>query len=309
MDFSKVKTIPIKNRKHKVNISCLGNVPEGVSFADFYDSLPDILGAHDIKKVSKAVARASREGHEVILAMGAHPVKCGLSRIIIDLMESGILTCIALNGAGSLHDFELSYIGETSEDVTRTLQDGSFGMVEETGKILNEAMESGLKENRGAGESTGNFILNSGFNYSDISVQAAGARLGIDVTVHIAIGTDTIHVHPKADGGVLGKATFIDLKKFTDHIAKLEGGVYINLGSAVMLPEVFLKVLSAVRNMGHKVYNFTTVNMDMNHHYRPTENVLKRPEVTGAQAFNLIGQHEIMLPLLASSIMIEKERL
>ena len=309
MDFSKIKTISIKNRKHKVNVSRLGNVPGGESFADFYDSLPGILGAEDIKLIARAIARASSEGNEVILAMGAHPIKCGLSRIIIDLMESGTLTCIALNGAGSLHDFELSYTGETSEDVARTLRDGSFGMVEETGKMLNEAMESGAGENIGAGESVGRFISNSGFAYNDISIQAAGVRLGVDITVHIAIGTDTIHVHPQADGAVLGKATFIDLKKFTDHIARLEGGVYINLGSAVVLPEVFLKALSAVRNMGHKVYNFTAVNMDMHHQYRPSENVLKRPGLTGAQAFNLIGQHEIMLPLLASSIILEKERL
>ena len=309
MDFSKIKTISIKKRKHKVNVSRLGNVPGGEAFADFYDSLPGILGAEDIKLTARAIARASQEGKEVILAMGAHPIKCGLSRIIIDLMDNGVLTCVALNGAGSLHDFELSYIGETSEDVARTLQDGSFGMVEETGKMLNEAMESGIRENIGAGESVGKFIYNSGFVYKDISIQAAGGRLGIDVTVHIAIGTDTIHVHPQADGAVLGKATFIDLKKYTGHIAQLEGGVYINLGSAVVLPEVFLKALSAVRNIGHKVYNFTSVNMDMLHQYRPSENVLNRPGLTGAQAFNLIGQHEIMLPLLASSIILEKERL
>ncbi len=309
MDFSKIKTISIKKRKHKVNVSQLGNVPHGETFIDFYDSLPRILGGEDIKLTARAIARASSEGKEVILAMGAHPIKCGLSRIIIDLMESGILTCVAMNGAGSLHDFELSYIGETSEDVAHTLQDGSFGMVEETGKMLNDTMESGISENIGAGESVGKFIYNSGFPHNDISIQAAGERLDIDVTVHIAIGTDTIHVFPNADGAVLGKATFIDLKKYTDHIARLEGGVYINLGSAVVLPEVFLKTLSAARNMGHKVYNFTTVNMDMIHHYRPAENVLKRPGLTGAQAYNLIGQHEIMLPLLASSIIIEKERM
>ncbi len=294
---------------HKVNVSQLGKVPAGDAFADFYDSLPDILGAKDIKLIAQAIARASHEGNAVILAMGAHPVKCGLSRIIIDLMMNGTLNCVALNGAGSLHDFELSYFGGTSEDVARTLQDGSFGMVEETGKMLNDAMESGIVENIGAGESVGRLIYNSAFTNKDISIQAAGVRLGIDVTVHIAIGTDTIHVHPRADGAVLGKATFIDLKKYTGHIAQLEGGVYINLGSAVLLPEVFLKALSAVRNMGHKVYNFTAVNMDMHHQYRPSENVLKRPGLTGAQAFNLIGQHEIMLPLLASSITLEKERL
>ncbi len=309
MDFSKVKPIPIKKREHKVKVDQLGSIPEGNAFADFYDSLPDILGAKDIKSVAKAIARASHEDKEVIMAMGAHPIKCGLSPVLIDLMERGILTCVAMNGAGSIHDFEIAYIGETSEDVAETLRDGSFGMVEETGRILNEAMKSGVEENMGAGSSVGNHILNSVYEYIDLSIQAAGIKNGVDVTVHIAVGTDTIHVHPEADGAVLGKATYIDFMKFTEHIAKLEGGVYINLGSAVLLPEVFLKALSAVRNMGYKVYNFTAVNMDMSHQYRPTENVLKRPGLTGAKAFNLTGHHEIMLPLLASSIILEKARL
>jgi len=259
--------------------------------------------------VARACARASKEGREIILAMGAHPIKCGLSCVIIDLMERGLLTCIAMNGAGAIHDFEIAYIGRTSEDVSETLADGSFGMVEETGSILNEAMASGIKKNMGAGESVGKHIFNSNYNHADLSIQAAGVTYGVDLTVHIAIGTDTIHVHPKADGSVLGKATYIDFMKFTDHIAKLEGGVYINLGSAVLLPEVFLKALSAVRNMGYKVYNFTTVNMDMNYQYRPSENVLKRPGLTGARSINLLGHHEIMLPLLASSIILEKARL
>ena len=309
MDFSKVRLIPIRKRKHKIKVDQLGSITEGEAFADFYDSLPDILGAKDIKSVAKAIARASHEGKEVILAMGAHPIKCGLSPLLIDLMERGTLTCVAMNGAGSIHDFEIAYIGETSEDVAETLLDGSFGMVEETGRILNEAMKSGVTENMGAGASVGNHIVNSGYEYTDLSIQAAGIKNGVDVTVHIAIGTDTIHVHPKADGAVLGKATYTDFMKFTEHIAKLEGGVYINLGSAVLLPEVFLKALSAVRNMGYKVYNFTAVNMDMSHQYRPTENVLKRPGLTGAKAFNLTGHHEIMFPLLASSIILEKARL
>ncbi len=309
LDFSKIKPISIKTRKHKVTVPQLGTLPSGDTFADFYNSLPGILGANDIKQIARAVARASKEGYEVILAMGAHPIKCGLSRVIIDLMERGIFTCIAMNGAAAIHDFEISYIGETSEDVAETLRDGSFGMVEETGSILNDAIASGIREKIGAGESVGKHIINSGYDNTDLSIQASGIKFGVDVTVHIAIGTDTIHVHPKADGAVLGESTYIDFKKFTGHIAKLEGGVYINCGSAVLLPEVFLKALSAVRNMGYKVYNFMTVNMDMYYQYRPSENVLKRPGLTGAKAINLFGQHEIMLPLLASSIILEKARL
>ena len=309
MDFSNIKPISIHDRNHKVNISLCGSVPVDQSFAGFYDSLPDVLGSNNLKTAAKAIALAAAEKREVILAMGAHPIKCGLSPVIIDLMEQKIITCVALNGAGSIHDFEMSYIGETSEDVAQTLQDGSFGMVEETGRILNEAMASGVKDGLGAGASVGRHISGAKYDNTNISIQAAGHRLGIDVTVHIAVGTDTIHVHPAADGAVIGKASHIDMKTFTDHIARLEGGVFINLGSAVILPEVFLKALSAVRNMGYEVLHFTTVNMDMISHYRPSENVLKRPGMTGAQAINLVGHHEIMLPLLASAVRIEKERL
>ncbi|MFC1489607.1 hypothetical protein ACFL6K_00185 [Candidatus Latescibacterota bacterium] len=309
MNFSKIKTIPINNRKHKMNVSELGVVPNGDSFADFYDSLPDILGAKNIKQIAKAVAIASNQGKEVILAMGAHPIKCGLSPVIINLMKQKIITMVAMNGAGSIHDFELAYHGETSEDVASTLQDGSFGMVEETGQVLNETMNEGVKNSIGAGASVGALISASKYKHSNLSIQAAGITYGVDITVHIAIGTDTIHVHPAADGAVLGKSSHLDLMKFSDHIAKLEGGVYINLGSAVLLPEVFLKSLSAVRNLGHEVLHFTTVNMDMNIQYRPSENVLKRPALTGATAYNLLGHHEIMLPLLASAIILEKARL
>jgi hypothetical protein len=287
----------------------LGTVPAGNSFADFYDSLPDILGSNNIKKIAKNAALASHNGKEVILAMGAHPIKCGLSPIIINLMKHNIITSVAMNGAGSIHDFELSFHGETSEDVASTLKDGSFGMVEETGRILNDTMSEGVKNDIGAGASVGAHIAGSDYQHRDLSIQAAGINHGVDITIHIAIGTDTIHVHPSADGAVLGKASHLDFMKFTDHIAQLEGGVYINLGSAVLLPEVFLKALSAVRNLGHDVLNFTAVNMDMSFQYRPSENVLKRPALTGAEAYNLIGHHEIMLPLLASSIILEKERL
>jgi hypothetical protein len=309
LDFSEIKTFSIKDRLHKVKLTNLGSVPDGGSFADFYDSLPRLLGSEDLHTAARAIAKASKEKREVILAMGAHPIKCGLSPLIIHLMEAGILSAVAMNGAGSLHDFEMAFIGETSEDVAQTLRDGSFGMVAETGKILNRAMADGCSLNKGAGESVGRHILDSDYPHKKLSIQAAGARLGIDVTIHIAIGTDTIHVHPDADGAVLGKSTHLDLMKFTGHISRLQRGVYINLGSAVVLPEVFLKALSAVRNMGYDVLDFTALNMDMISHYRPSENVLRRPELTGAKAINLIGHHEIMLPLLAAAVAVEKERL
>lgn len=309
MDLSKIKTFPIRNRKHKVTRSDIGSIPEGRDFADFYDSLPGLLGARDLKRTAKAVAKAVSQNREVILAMGAHPIKCGLSPVIINLMEEGFLTCIAMNGAGAIHDFEMAYIGETSEDVAETLEDGSFGMVEETGSILNEAMKVGVEEGLGAGAAIGRHIAVSKYKHADLSILAAGRNTGVEITLHIAIGTDTIHVHPAADGAVLGKASHIDFMKFTDHISRLNGGVFINLGSAVILPEVFLKALSAVRNMGYDVTDFTAVNMDKIQHYRPSENVLKRPGLSGAVAINLNGQHEIMLPLLASAIKLEKERM
>ena len=309
MDFSKIKTFPIRQRTHKVKRGHLGSKPSGAGFNDFYDSLPDILGARDLKTVAKAIALASSQKREVILSMGAHPIKCGLSPLIIDLMERGILSAVAFNGAGAIHDFEMAFIGETSEDVAQTLRDGSFGMVEETGRILNGALKKGVAEGLGAGQAIGRHIMETGYDNADLSIVGAAWRLGIDLSVHIAIGTDTIHVHPEADGAVLGAATYRDLERFTDHIAKLEGGVYINLGSAVILPEVFLKALSAVRNMGHEVTKFTTVNMDMVRHYRPSENVLKRPGLSGATAIHLNGHHEIMLPLLAAAVEVERERI
>lgn len=309
MDFSKIKTIPISSRKHKVKISGFGAMSKDGQFSGFYDSLPGILAAKDLKDAAKAIASAARDKKEVILGMGAHPVKCGLSSYIINMMEDGFITCVAMNGAGSIHDFEIAYCGETSEDVAETIRDGSFGMVEETGVMINEALAIGLKNNLGAGASVGEYIISRNFKNSGLSIQAAAKRLGIDVTVHIAIGTDTIHVHPSADGAVIGKASHMDMMKFTEHVSRLENGVYINLGSAVIMPEVFLKALSASRNMGFAVYNFTALNMDMTTQYRPSENVLRRPGMTGAKAINLTGHHEIMFPLLAHAVHLEKERL
>ncbi len=309
MDFSNIQPISIHDRTHKVSLDAFGTVPADNSIAAWYDSLPDILAARDLKRAAQAMAKASSEGREIILAMGAHPIKCGLNPLIIDMMEQGILTCVAMNGAGSIHDFEIAYVGETSEDVAETLQDGSFGMVEETGRLLNGAMADGIRDELGAGKAVGKHIKAAGYDHSDLSIQAAGIRYGVDVTVHIAIGTDTIHVHPSADGAVLGAASHRDMQAFTGHIARLEGGVLINLGSAVILPEVFLKALSAVRNMGYDVTRFMTVNMDMLRQYRPSENVLKRPSLTGAESISLTGHHEIMLPLLTAAIRIEKERI
>ncbi len=310
MDFSRIRTFPISRRAHKVTLANLGGAPlDNGGFADFYDSLPDVLAASDLRRVARAISRAWRDGREVILAMGAHPIKCGLSPVIVDLMERGIVTAVAMNGAGALHDFELALIGETSEDVAATLADGSFGMVEETGRLMNDIFREGAERGEGAGEALGRALTAGDFPHADVSILAVAHRLGMDVTVHIAIGTDTIHVHPSADGAVLGTVTHRDLMRLADHIARLQHGVYINLGSAVVLPEVFLKVLSAVRNIGHKVTEYTAVNMDMIRQYRPSENVLRRPAMTGADAVHLTGHHELMLPLLARAVLLERGRM
>jgi hypothetical protein len=239
------------------------------------------------------------------MAMGAHVIKCGLSPIIIDLMERGIVSAVALNGAGIIHDFELAYTGQTSEDVAEAIATGEFGMGRETGQFLNEAINQGAKEGLGIGEAVGKSLAASAPQYLRYSIVAAGYRLGIPVTVHVAIGTDIIHTHPSANGAALGAGTHQDFKRFIGIIAQLEGGVYFNIGSAVILPEVFLKAVSAARNLGYTLKDFTTVNMDFIRHYRPTQNVVTRPPADGGEGYTLIGHHELLLPLLAAAV-IEK---
>ncbi|MBI5233226.1 MAG: deoxyhypusine synthase family protein, partial [Deltaproteobacteria bacterium] len=290
----------IKKRKSKVAVGDFARVPKrGGSFKDFIASLPDILAARDFDSVVKAVVEAKRKNKTVALGIGAHVIKAGLSPLIIDLMEKAVISAVAMNGACIVHDFEVAYAGMTSEDVDVSLASGSFGMGEETGRLLNMAIKKGRK--KGIGLAVGETIERSGFQHRDKSILAAGARLGIPVTVHVAVGTDIIHIHPDMDGSATGEATQRDFMLFASVVGSLEGGVYLNIGSAVVLPEVFLKALTLVRNLGHKVKNFTTVNMDFIKHYRPSTNVVKRPAGSGG-GYTLIGHHEIMLPLLYTAI-------
>ncbi|MBI5199452.1 MAG: deoxyhypusine synthase family protein [Nitrospirae bacterium] len=272
----------------------------GRSFKDFLSSLPGILAAKDFKEVADTIAKAYKKRKPIVLGMGAHPVKVGLNPIIIDLMRRRIITAIAMNGAGIIHDFELASAGKTSEDVAESLIHGSFGMAEETGKILNQAIIKGVLKGIGIGESIGREILRGRYPYKDKSILATGAKLNIPVTVHVAIGTDIIHMHPDADGSAIGEGSHIDFRIFTSVISQLKGGVYINLGSAVIMPEVFLKALTIARNIGHKIKRFTTVNMDFIQHYRPSVNVIARP---GGKGYALTGHHEIMFPLLAAAVL------
>lgn len=305
LDFGKIKTYPIRERENKVKIAGFSkNLPEkGVSFGVFLKGLPDFLAVRDFKEVVKAVVNAGKKGKPVIFCLGAHVIKCGLSPVIVSLMEKGVVTMIALNGAGSIHDFEIAYIGGTSEDVANSIEDGTFGMAEETGRMMNEALIKGVSQGLGAGQSLGERILRDDFKYRDYSILAKGIECEVPVTVHIAVGTDIIHQHPACDGAALGEASYIDFQTFATYVSRLgDGGVIVNIGSNVILPEVFLKALTISRNLGYTVKNFTSVDFDMIQHYRPTVNVVKRPVSLGGKGYSIRGHHEIMIPLLAQAV-------
>lgn len=304
LDFSKVKTYPVTKRFSKVETSLLGKkLHKGARVRSLIQGLPNILGAQNLKAIAQKIAHAHRTNKTVLLGMGAHPIKVGLSPLIIDFMERGIIDGVALNGAGVIHDFELAYAGQTSEDVAASLQDGSFGMAEETGTFINEAIIEGCKRELGIGAAVGNAIIQQKLPHRRLSILAAGARLGVPITSHIAIGTDIIHMHPTADGKALGDCSLRDFHTFTSVVATLGGGVYLNFGSAVVLPEVFLKALSLARNLGHPVQNLTTVNLDFLPHYRPLTNVVSRPTLQSGKGYHLTGHMEIMVPLLFSAVL------
>jgi hypothetical protein len=306
LDFSKARTYPVKKRLSKVQFSLLGKkVQKGASVRSFIQGLPDILAAQNFKTIARTMAQVHRANKTILLGMGAHPVKVGLSPLIIDFMEKGIINAVALNGAAVIHDFELAYMGETSEDVAATLKDGSFGMGEETGAFLNQAISEGAKKELGIGAAVGQAILQNKLPHRRLSILATGARLGIPVTSHIAIGTDIIHMHPTVDGNALGDGSLRDFRTLTSVVATLEGGVYLNFGSAVVLPEVFLKAVSLARNLRHPVQKLTTVNLDFLAHYRPLTNVVHRPTLGSGKGYHLTGHMEIMVPLLFAAVLEE----
>lgn len=300
-----IKTCGLKSRKSKVALDEAGQPFSRGSFREFISSLPDILAAKDFRAVVTAIVKARKKDRPVVLGMGAHPIKVGLSPVIISLMEKNVITAVAMNGACIVHDFELSLSGHTSEDVASELCDGSFGMAKETGQGLNNAINKGVKKGHGIGQAVGEHILGSRALYKQLSILAAASRLELPASVHVAIGTDIIHMHPQADGASIGEGSLRDFKLFCAVVSDLKGGVYINLGSAVILPEVFLKAIAVTRNLKHTVRDFTTVNMDFIQHYRCRENVLRRPVLSGGNAYALTGHHEIMFPLLAAAVMEE----
>jgi hypothetical protein len=310
IDVTKLKTYSLARRHSKVRVSDF-SVPwrRGGSLRRFLDTLPGILAVNTLREVARAIARAHRRRKPVIVGMGAHVTKVGLNPILVDLMEQGIVTAVAMNGAVIIHDFELALMGHTSEEVEAEIDSGRFGMAEETGRILNEAIVRGVKEGLGIGEAIGAYINihKKGFPNHGTSLLAAGVRLGIPITVHVALGTDIIHMHPTADGAAIGAGSLLDFRKLAAVVSGMEGGVYLNLGSAVILPEVFLKTVTLGRNLGHALSDITTVNMDFLPHYRPTTNVVKRPTQRGGRGYSLTGHHEIMVPLLAAAVIEELE--
>lgn len=305
IDFSGIRTYPLRERKNKVKISDFASpISAGRSVRDLLDSLPKILAGNDLRHLVKNIGYAYAKSKPVIAMMGGHVIKCGLAPVIISMMERGIITGIAMNGAASIHDFEIAFIGGTSEDVGTNIATGKFGMWEETGSLMNEAVKTDGQS--GMGSALGKKLTELEAPHLDVSILASAFRLNIPVTVHIAIGTDIIHQHPSADGATLGEASFTDFRIFASEVSELgHGGVLLNFGSAVLMPEVFLKALSIVRNLGHDVTEFTTANFDMIQHYRPGENIVKRPTNTGGSGYAITGHHEIMIPLLAHAVMDE----
>ncbi len=280
----------------------------GATLRDFLDALPDVLAARDLRDLARRVASARRTGRMVLLQMGAHPIKVGLGPVICALIRDGIITGLAVNGAVMIHDFELTYAGRTSEDVGAGLIDGSFGMAEETGAILNEFAQIAQREGLGYGEVVGREILKRHFKFCQTSIFATAYEKGIPATIHVALGADIIHMHPAADGAAIGAATMADFHRLAATVAELSRGVVINLGSAVLMPEVFMKALNLARNLGRKIDSFTAADMDFIRQYRPRMNVVERPTQGGGRGIMLTGHHELMFPLLAAAIREELAR-
>ena len=309
IDFTHLKTVPLAVRGGKVRVEDFASVyAKGTGVAGWLDSLPKILAGEAFRRVVEALARARANRKAILWGLGGHVIKCGLAPVLSDLMRRGFATGFAMNGSAAIHDFEIAIAGHTSEDVESVLPDGSFGTAEETGREMNQAISCGARDGIGIGEALGRKLGENSVAHGDASLLAAAYRSAVPVTVHVAMGTDTPHTHPAADPAAIGRATHHDFRLFCSLVAGLhDGGVYLNVGSAVVMPEVFLKALSAVRNLGHPLTNFTTVNFDFLQQYRPRVNVVERPHAkSGGRGYSVTGHHELMLPLLAAAL-IESE--
>lgn len=307
IDPEKISRYPLKERKSKIKKEDFAFPPSpGKSFREFFSSLPRILSGKSIREVVERIKEAKRKKRAVIFGLGAHFIKCGLSPLLIELMERDFVTCVALNGAGIIHDFEIALRGETSEEVEENLAQGKFGMALETGKILNEVVKKNKESSRGMGEILGEELQKDTYPYRRLSILSSTFRKGIPCTVHVAIGTDVIHQHPEADGESIGEATLLDFYRLVEEVKKMSGGgVYLNIGSQVILPEVFLKAINLVRNLDSEFSSFTTVNLDQISHYRPRKNVVERPRVLGGRGYEILGREELIFPLLAQALVEE----
>ncbi|OGD17679.1 MAG: hypothetical protein A2Y69_04475 [Candidatus Aminicenantes bacterium RBG_13_59_9] len=305
---SGLRTYSLSSRHSKVSVGDFAKpFHPGSGLAGFIESLPNILAGQDFKEFLGRLRTARSKKKAILFGLGAHVIKVGLNPVLIRLMEDGWVSGIALNGAGIIHDFEIAFCGRTSEDVAAQIQAGKFGMARETGELLNEAIRSGARRGCGLGASVGRMISGSRLPHKNLSLLASAYEFGIPVTVHVAIGTDTIHFHPRSSGEALGKTSLADFFLFCSLLEKLEGGgVYINIGSAVVLPEIFLKAVSYVRNRGTRLEHFTTAVFDFRHHYRPDQNVVRRAVGKKGRGFYFIGHHEIMVPLLAAALGIRR---
>jgi hypothetical protein len=302
-DLSRVRTYPLASRPSKVSAARFArpHVP-GATLSEWLERLPGFLAAADFKAVVDAIAAARAREAGILWGLGAHVIKTGLSPILIDLMERGFVSGVAMNGAGLIHDFEIALAGATSEDVDQALGLGAFGMAEETGRDLNRIVADGVARGLGIGQAVGRYLVETRPPFAALSVAAAAARLEIPLTVHVALGTDITHMHPEAAGAALGEGSLRDFRYFVSHVARLEGGVYLNCGSAVILPEVFLKAVALARHRGSSLSGLTTVNLDFARLYRPETNVVRRPVAGVGRGYQLTGPHEILIPLLAAAL-------
>ncbi|HEX5009159.1 MAG TPA: hypothetical protein VFY71_02065 [Planctomycetota bacterium] len=300
LDLSRLKTTSVADKGHLVHTGQFARALVPGGGADVLDTLPDVLGARTLRRLAERIVAARQQQRVVLLGFGGHVIKTGLAPLLVDLMERGFVTAVCTNGSGALHDFEIAAVGHSSEDVGPGLSDGSWGMVHETAAALNGAAERAAREGCGLGAALGRTIDEKRLPNAPLSVLGAAARLGLPATVHVALGTDTVHMHANADGAAIGKASMTDFRLLAAVVARLSGGVYLNVGSAVVLPEVFVKALNVARNLGHRVDGFATANMDFLRHYRPRVNVLERP---GGEALELTGHHEINVPLLRWEIL------
>jgi hypothetical protein len=302
-DLSGLRTYPLSSRKSKAKAADFAApYRQGSGLRGLLESFPDILAASDFKAIVGAIKDATAGGRGVLWGIGAHVIKTGLSPVLIDLMERGFVSALATNGAGIIHDFELALSGATSEEVDEALGPGRFGMAEETGRLLNAAINEGVSRGLGIGQAVGVRLRDLKPPHESLSLLATAARLDIPVTVHVALGTDIIHMHPDASGAALGEGSLRDFRYFVSNVARLGRGVYLNCGSAVVLPEVFLKAVALARNRGVSLDGLTTVNIDFMRHYRPQTNVVSRPVAGIGKGYSLVGHHELMIPVLAAAL-------